>query len=101
MNWPRPTFLGRIDYKRITPEQRTRLEPFLIETEVQDRLWALLRDVTGTIDIMSTRVRSCLSARGQEGFDAIVSEREQKRLLVEKLRNRKGKSWNWNKMARR
>ncbi len=101
MNWARPAFLKRIDCKRITPEQRTQLEPFLIVPEVRTRLLAVLWGVAGKIDIMSKRVRECLTKDGIQVFDTIADEREQKRLLVEKLRHRPWKSGNWNKMTRR
>lgn len=101
MNWARPAFLKRIDCKRITPEQRTQLEPFLTIPEVQAQILAVLWGVAGKIDIMSRRVRSCLTEDWIQVFDIIAAEREQKRLLVEKLRHRQWKSGNWNKMTRR
>lgn len=77
MNWNKGDILEKIDYKRVTPRQRARLEPHLQVQEVQDKLVLELAQVTRTIDIMSTRIRNCLTREWAQIFDTIVAERAQ------------------------
>lgn len=93
MNWANWDILGKINFARVSAEQRARLQPHLEMPAVQAKLAASLVDVPKTIDVMSAKVRQCLVGDWVTVFDTIAAERDQRRLLVERLRHKKSHNW--------
>lgn len=98
MNWATWDILGKINFARVSPEQRARLQPHLEMPAVQAKLAESLVNVPKTIDVMSAKVRQCLMDNWVKVFDTIAAEREQRLLLVEGLRHKK--SHNWHRVRR-